>query len=65
MHQGMLRALPVLLFVCTQLPAQEFRATIAGHVYDSSGASVAGAQIQAIAGDTNQVTTATDRKSVV
>ncbi len=43
--------------------AQEFRATISGHVSDASGASVPSAKIQAINVETNETTTATTDSS--
>src|SRR5690349_2301219 len=54
-----LRTLPLFLLLCSFATAQEFRATISGHVLDSSGAAVPGAKIQAINVDTNDTTTAT------
>jgi hypothetical protein len=48
----------ILLMLCGVLPAQEFRATISGHVLDSTGAAVPNAKIQAVNIDTNETTTA-------
>jgi hypothetical protein len=44
-------------------PAQEFRATISGHVYDASGSAVPGAKIQATLVTTNEVSNATSDSS--
>ena len=51
--------LSVLFLVCTALTAQEFRATISGHVVDASGAAVPNVVVQAINVGTNETTTAT------
>src|SRR5215471_8240650 len=51
--------LSVLCLLVSQAPAQEFRATISGHVYDSSGSAVPGAKIQATNIANNEVTSAT------
>src|SRR5689334_23367426 len=48
----------VLVLLCSVATAQEFRATISGHVLDSSGAAVPGAKIQATNVDNNESTTA-------
>jgi len=50
--------LPVVV-LCSVLAAQEFRATISGHVFDASGAAVPNVKIQAVNVDTNETTTAT------
>jgi hypothetical protein len=49
--------LSTLLLLCAGLCAQEFRATISGHVLDSSGAAVPNAKIQVTSVATNEVTT--------
>jgi len=43
--------------------AQDFRATISGHVFDSSGGAVPNAKVQVTSADTNEVTTATSDAS--
>jgi hypothetical protein len=48
----------LLCLAAATLSAQEFRATISGHVLDASGAAVPGAKIQATSADTNETTTA-------
>lgn len=48
----------LIVLACT-LSAQEFRATISGHVYDASGAGVPAAKVQVTNVDTNETTTAT------
>jgi hypothetical protein len=50
-------ALLCLAAVCA--PAQEFRATISGHVFDASGGAVPSAKIQAVNTATNETNTAT------
>jgi hypothetical protein len=50
--------LGVLLLLCAALPAQEFRATISGHVIDASGGAVPNAKIEAVNVGTNEITTA-------
>jgi len=54
-----------LLAVIVCLYGQEFRATISGHVFDSSGAAVPSAKIQAINVQTNETTDATADSSGV
>ncbi len=55
-----MKRLSLLLFVLSfAVWAQEFRGTISGHVFDSSGAGVPNATIQAINVATNETTTAT------
>ena len=56
LHRIAALLLPCL--VCAVLPAQEFRATISGHVYDSSGSAVPTARIQAVNVETNETTSA-------
>ncbi len=63
-----MRSKLITLFVCLLLLtgftfAQEFRATISGHVYDSSNAAVPGAKVQAINVATSETTTATTDSS--
>jgi hypothetical protein len=53
----------LFVFLCAALSAQEFRATISGHVLDSSGAAVPNAKVQATSADTNEVSTATTDNS--
>ncbi len=48
--------LSTLLLLCGVLSAQEFRATISGHVLDSSGGAVPNAKIQVTSTATNEVT---------
>ena len=49
----------VAILAGTQLPAQEFRATISGHIYDTSGSAVPNAKIQTVNLETNETTSAT------
>jgi len=49
----------LLLLLCAMLPAQEFRATVAGHVVDASGAGVPGAKVQVVNLANNETSTAT------
>jgi hypothetical protein len=58
-----LSLLSLFLLLCTTLTAQEFRATVSGHVLDSSGAAVPGAKIQATNVDTNETISATSDAS--
>ncbi len=58
-----LRVLVILLAAVVCLHGQEFRATISGHVFDSSGAAVPGAKIQAINVQNNETTDATSDTS--
>jgi hypothetical protein len=53
-----LLAVIFIALLCAVLPAQEFRATISGHVFDSSSGAVPGAKIEAVNVDTNETTTA-------
>lgn len=55
------KSLSLLLFLTISLiaPAQEFRATVTGHVVDGSGASVPGIAVQVRNIDTNTVATGT------
>ncbi len=54
------RLLTVLAVVSgASVLAQEFRATISGHVYDSSGGIVAGAKVQVVNASNNETTNAT------
>ena len=52
------KLLLVSTFLCAVTFAQEFRATISGHVFDASGSSVPSAKIQAVNTQTNETTTA-------
>src|SRR5262245_8532538 len=52
-----------LALLCTVAGAQEFRTTISGHVFDSSGAAVPGAKVSAISADTNETSVATTDNS--
>ncbi len=51
--------LSLLCLSVTVATAQEFRATLSGHVLDASGAAVPGAKIQATNTDTNEAASAT------
>jgi hypothetical protein len=53
------------VLLCSAAFAQEFRATISGHVFDSSGAAVPGAKIQVSNIATNETTNATSDASGV
>ncbi len=50
--------LPLLCLLALQALAQDFRATITGHVYDSSGGAVPGAKVQVTNIDNAEVTNA-------
>src|SRR5215471_8228569 len=52
-------SLSVLCLLILPALAQEFRATISGHVFDASGGAVPNAKIQVTSAATNEVTTAT------
>lgn len=54
-----LKRLLLATLLCSVLHAQEFRATISGHVIDSSGANVPAAKIQIVNSNTNEIATAT------
>ena len=58
-RQKVATTLTLLCLVCMPALAQDFRATISGHVFDSSGGSVPNVKIQVTNADTNEVTTAT------
>jgi hypothetical protein len=61
-----LQAFTLPLFLCLLGSlglAQEFRATISGHVFDASGAAVPNAKIQAVNEATNETATATSDTS--
>jgi hypothetical protein len=60
-----LTLLSLFLFLCATLSAQEFRSTISGHVFDSSGAAVPNAKVNATNSATNETTTATTDNSGV
>jgi len=53
----------LLCLLAWMAPAQEFRATISGHVFDGTGAAVPQAKIQATNKDTNEVSNATTDNS--
>ena len=53
-----LKRLLLASLLCFVLNAQEFRATISGHVLDSSGASVPGTKVQVVNVGTNETATA-------
>ena len=53
-----LTLLSLFVLLCATLSAQEFRATISGHVLDSSGAAVPNTKIQVVNVATNETTTA-------
>lgn len=56
----------ILAFVCAAtVAAQEFRATISGHVFDASGAAIPGAKIQATNIANNESSQATTNSSGV
>jgi hypothetical protein len=63
MFRQKLYLLGVLLCLCAGVSAQEFRATISGHVLDASGAAVPGVKIEAVNVDTNETTAATSDSS--
>ncbi len=48
MNQRLLHSLAALCFAASLGLAQDFRATISGHIYDSSGGAIPGARIQVI-----------------
>src|SRR5215831_15746876 len=58
-----LERLSALLLLCCALSAQQFRATISGHVFDASGSAVPGARIQAVNVATNETTNAVSDSS--
>ena len=49
----------LLCLLASSLPAQEFRATISGHVFDATGAAVPNAKITAINLENKETATAT------
>lgn len=49
----------ILCLAALSAPAQEFRATISGHVYDSSGGAVPNAKLQAVNTANNETSNAT------
>lgn len=65
MLQRVLKLLPVSVVLLAALTAQEFRATLSGHVLDATGSAVPNAQIQAINTETKETTTATADSSGV
>ena len=50
--------LSLLVLICLAVNGQEFRSTISGHVYDSSGAAVPNVKVQAVNVANNETTTA-------
>jgi phosphatidate phosphatase APP1 len=63
MFRTRLLFLSILVLLCSLLTAQEFRATVSGHVYDASSAAVPNVKVQATNVDTNETTTATTDSS--
>lgn len=63
MSRTKLSVLSTLFILCATVAAQEFRATISGHVLDASGAAVPNAKIQAVNVDTKEITTATSDRA--
>ncbi len=59
MLQRLLKLWTVSVILCGLAAAQEFRATISGHVFDSTGAAVPNTKVQAVNVETNETTTAT------
>src|SRR5712692_6283193 len=59
MRTKVLAVFAVLFILVAGLSAQEFRATISGHVFDSSGSAVPNAKVQAVNVATNETLTAT------
>ncbi len=53
----------LLCLLASSLPAQEFRSTISGHVFDASGAAVPSAKIIAVNVDNKETSTATSDAS--
>src|SRR5437867_9466905 len=62
-RQKMATMLTLLCLVSMPALAQDFRTTISGHVFDSSGGAVPNVKIQVTNPDTNEVTTATSDSS--
>ncbi|HEY3439124.1 MAG TPA: carboxypeptidase regulatory-like domain-containing protein [Paludibaculum sp.] len=63
MKARLVLVLALLCLVASLAPAQEFRATISGHVYDASGGAVPGAKVQATNVANNESNTATTDSS--
>src|SRR5229473_7571341 len=57
--QSLASMLTLLCLLGMPALAQDFRATISGHVYDSSGGAIPNVKIQVTSADTNEVTTGT------
>src|SRR5690349_8486073 len=57
------RLVSFFALLCATMTAQEFRATISGHVLDASGAAIPNAKIQAVNTATNETTSATSDNS--
>ncbi len=53
----------LLCLLAASLPAQEFRATISGHVFDATGAAVPNAKVTAINSENKETATATSDAS--
>ena len=53
----------LLCLLAWMAPAQDYRATISGHVYDPSGAAVPNVKIQAVSVATNETSNATSDSS--
>src|SRR5262249_42276795 len=58
-----LRLLLAMVLLCVCVSAQEFRATISGHIFDSTNSAVPNVKIQVVNVDTNETTTATSDAS--
>ena len=58
-----LKGLTLLALLCSTVTAQEFRATISGHILDSSGANVPSTKVQIVNVGTNETATATSDAS--
>ena len=59
MRKRLAKTLTLLCLAALPALAQEFRATISGHVFDASGGAVPSTKIQVTSAATNEVTTAT------
>ena len=63
MKQQLAKLLPILCLLSLPALTQEFRATISGHVFDSSGGAVRSAKIQVTDLATNEISNATSDNS--